>query len=123
MKKVLIGFMFLLFVLGCTPKVPEPESIKVEAAERKDIVIHHMVKGNNVLIECIPTGVSFSNEKMDMDKGKILLYVNGQLHHEYNTAAFIVKNLTAGTHKLKVELVKPNNEPFDMSKEFFVTIK
>ncbi|MFK4998063.1 hypothetical protein ACI2OX_13865 [Bacillus sp. N9] len=49
--------------------------------------------------------------------------INGKVYKQYDTAAFIVKNVRPGTHDLVVEVVKPNNQPTGIKSAFSVTIK
>nr|WP_144925019.1 hypothetical protein [Paenibacillus bovis] len=126
MNKMFYCVIILLFLSGCKQEVPEPEALTVEATElqKKDFsqaIIKHNVHGRNVLVECNVKDIHFANTA-SKNNGKVLLYVNNRLYNEYNTAAFVVKGLKSGTHKLKVELVDLNNKSYGVSKEFLVTI-
>ncbi|MBS4189099.1 hypothetical protein KHA94_02565 [Bacillus sp. FJAT-49705] len=129
----------LLIVSGCHRDKPKPETkivsqhvqfiklnneipvIGAVAPINTPFFVKHQVKGKDVLIECIVNGVTF-RESSSTDKGKIILYIDGKKREEFSTAAFIVKDLSAGTHRLKLEVVKGENSSPFMNKEFFVTI-
>ncbi|MCJ7839529.1 hypothetical protein MUB24_01120 [Lederbergia sp. NSJ-179] len=121
-------FVFVLVILflvtGCGKKIPEPESFAAEASEigKEDPVfqIQHYVDGDQVKVECFVPDVSFN--VADKNRAKINLYIDDQFYDEYDTAAFIVKHLKAGSHKIKVEVVGLNNQPLNISKSFQVTI-
>lgn len=130
MKKMIMLVFALLVLSGCKEKMPEPESFsfakKVEAAnrEQKTVSIKHMVQGNQVYIECIVPGVTFTTEKKGAKKGKIIVRSNtGNLYKEYHTAAFVIKGLPKGVHLLNVEIVGKNNQSFGMKEQFYVTIQ
>ncbi|MEI2664013.1 membrane lipoprotein lipid attachment site-containing protein [Rossellomorea sp. LJF3] len=130
MKKMIMLAFALLVLSGCKEKMPEPESFsfskKVEAAnrEQKTVSIKHMVQGNQVYIECIVPGVTFTTEKKGAKKGKIIVRSNtGNLYKEYHTAAFVIKGLPKGVHLLNVEIVGKNNQSFGMKEQFYVTIQ
>lgn len=130
MKKMMLLAFALLVLSGCKEKMPEPESFsfanKAEAAnrEQKTVSIKHMVQGNQVYIECIVPGVTFTTEKKGAKKGKIIVRSNtGNLYKEYHTAAFVIKGLPKGVHLLNVEIVGKNNQSFGMKEQFYVTIQ
>ncbi|QED47419.1 hypothetical protein [Cytobacillus dafuensis] len=129
----------LLTVSGCHRDKPKPETkivaqhihftnlnneipvIGTAATIHSRFFVKHQVTGKDVLIECIVNGVSF-RESNSSDKGKIILYIDGKKREEISTAAFIVKDLSSGTHRLKLEVVKGNNSSPIMNKELYVTI-
>ncbi|WP_201716679.1 membrane lipoprotein lipid attachment site-containing protein [Rossellomorea arthrocnemi] len=130
MKKIIFTIGLVILLSGCKEKMPEPESFsftkKVEAAnsEQKPLSIKHMVQGNQVYIECIVPGVTFTSEKKGAEKGKIVVRSNtGNLYKEYHTAAFVVKGLPKGVHLLNIEIVGKNNKSLGMKKQFYVTIQ
>lgn len=119
-------FLSIIFILitGCGQKIPEPESFTAEASELgkkdSDIQVQHFVEGNRVKVECFVPEVSFN--KADRNSAKINVYIDGEFHDEYDTAAFVIKNLEAGSHKMKIEVVGLNEQTFQLSKSFEVTI-
>lgn len=124
LKKMMVCLFLFVLLTGCRHKLPEPESLIAEASDHskspKIMDIRYVVEGRNVKVECIIAGVSFVNGK---EQGKVLLYVDGQQYGEYDTAAFVVKNLAPGTHRLKIDVVKQNNKSFGINHQFMVTIK
>lgn len=133
----LISFMIVL--AACQKDIPEPETeLKVEPINTIDIAsdipvsgvesnskdpffIRYQVKGSNVLVECIVQGISF-REQSTKNKGKIILYVDGKKKEEISSAAFIVKGLSPGTHRIKLELVKDKQPASGLKREFYVMI-
>ena len=143
-----IRFFILLFMLtgivcGCQKDLPKPETkpkiVSMEQSsmfqaeivpvynqnskEIPSLFVQHEIKGNQVLVECIVNGVSFRESDHSKQKiGKMILSVDGIKNSEVSSAAFIIKGLTPGSHKLKLEVVKLNNEPYGLAKEFLVNI-
>jgi hypothetical protein len=124
-----IGLSLLLLILsGCKQDIPKPKTINVHASEKsyishvkQEATIRHFVRGNNLFVECFVPNVSFSGLNKG-ELGKIVVYVDGKLKGEYHTAAFIMKDLSSGIHYVKVDIVRPNNKSFGLSKKFYVTI-
>ncbi len=120
-----IGLFVLLMILsGCRQELPEPEVINAQASEQAQLMkVHHTMQGNSLLIECFVPSISFSPTNGTNEQAKIRLSINGQFHSEYETAAFIVKNVPKGKHRIKLDIVKLDNEPLGMSKQFLVTVE
>ncbi|KAB2337391.1 hypothetical protein F7731_07200 [Cytobacillus depressus] len=139
MKRIVyLYIVFLLFAAGCQTNKPKPETkmlikpVNISQEENavpvttkmdnKDLFyVNHQVQGKNVLIECMVHGVTFRDTNSS-NKGKIILYVDGKKKEEISSAAFIVKGLSAGTHRIKLEVMKKNNRAPIMQKEFYVSI-
>lgn len=126
MKRLMAFFLVIIVVSGCAHRLPEPETEKAKAMEstvgtNKDITVHHNVQGNTLYIECFIPGVSFSSSKSGSQLGKALLFIDGQLYNEYETAAFIVKDIPSGSHTFKIEIVNQDNQPLGIKKEFTAT--
>ncbi|MBT2687906.1 hypothetical protein J7I93_06915 [Bacillus sp. ISL-47] len=134
----LILFLFLL--AACQKDIPEPETkLEVEPVNTLELAtdmpvsgvessnaknpfyVRHQVRGKDVLVECILQGVSFSGQTAK-DKGKILLYVDGIKKEEISSAAFIVKGLSSGNHRIRLELVKEKQPSLKLKREFYVSI-
>jgi len=146
--KRIVPFIILLFLLagivsGCQKELLKPEtepkivSMDLSSYFHAEIVpvynqnlkeipslfIQHEIKGNQVLVECIVNGVSFRESDHSKQKiGKMIVWVDGKKYSEVTSAAFIIKGLSPGGHKLKLEVVKLNNEPYGLTKEFIVNI-
>ena len=134
MKKMCnAGMLFLIFMLlaACQDEIPEPETKKsahmqepaiqtsgfiIEAVD--SFTVKHQVKENDVYFECVVKGVSFRN-----DGAKIILYIDGKRIKEINHAAFIVKGLNKGMHKIKLELIGPNQQGVIAVKDVDINIK
>lgn len=93
------------------------------STEFPSVVVHHQIKGEQVLIECIVTGVSFRESDQSKQRiGKILVWVDGMKKTEVNSAAFIISDLAPGRHIVKLEVVNLKNESYGIAKEFMVNI-
>lgn len=92
-------------------------------AKKDPFFVQSRVKGNDLYIECIVTGISFrENDQTKAIIGKIIVTVDGIKKEEVSTAAFIVKGLKPGNHRINLEVMKLNNQPYQLSKEFTITI-
>lgn len=140
-KKYFCLLAALVFLTSCQKDIPEPEVKAVEkkitvtpmnsintkndlpvmGSEQKDFLVEHHVRGSNVYIECIIPNISL-RENSQENKGKIILYVDNKKVREISTAAFIVKGLSNGTHHIRIDVVKLDNSPYKLSKEFQVEI-
>ncbi|WHY79218.1 hypothetical protein QNH20_08825 [Neobacillus sp. WH10] len=147
MKRI-VQFNILLFLLagiisGCQKDLPKHETklkivsmdklsyfhseivpvYKQSLKEIPSLFVHHEIKGKQILVECIINGVSFRESDHSKQKiGKMIVWVDGKKNSEVTSAAFIIKGLSPGVHKLKLEVVKLNNEPYGLTKEFIVNI-
>lgn len=129
----------LLLSAGCQQDKPKPETklvvqpvtsttsyqdIPVLATmqnSKEPFLVQHHVRGKNVFIECFVPGITF-RETNASNQGKIILYVNGKKKEYISSAAFIVKGLSSGTHRIKLEVIKGENPAPMMEKEFYVSI-
>ncbi|MBB6443719.1 hypothetical protein [Bacillus benzoevorans] len=124
-------FMILMMLSACQKDIPEPETKKFvilqEAAvqasgltiESNDsFVVKHQVRGSDVYFECMVKGTSFRN-----GGAKIILYIDGKRTKEVNNAAFIVKGLNKGMHKIKLELKAANQQTALAEKVMDIEIK
>jgi hypothetical protein len=101
-------------------------SFPIDNPNSKDIpslIVKHEIKRNLVLIECIVTGISFrETDKSKQKIGKIVVWIDGKKHTEATSAALIIKGLKPGSHKVILEIVNLNNEPYGLANEFMVNI-
>ncbi|MBD8007017.1 hypothetical protein [Bacillus norwichensis] len=123
MKKMILYTLAALIFSGCAQKLPDPEAEKAKAMETevkasKQITVRHNVQGNSIYIECFIPGISFSPSNAGGQLGKALLYVDGQLYNEYDTAAFVVKDLSSGVHTFTIEIVDKDNKSLGISQKF-----
>lgn len=126
----------LLIAAGCQKEIPEPE-VKIDVlpmstvhgeddmpvnieANKEEFQVHHHVKGDRIFVECMIPSISFREDSEN--QGKMLVFVNGKKKEEISTAAFIIKGLAKGSHHIRLEVVRPNNEPYHLEKEFTVSI-
>ncbi|WP_100330803.1 DUF6130 family protein [Bacillus xiapuensis] len=119
---------------GCKQYYPEPEALKpvpslteaeAQAQNRPSNhwTVRHLLKGNQLFIECVVNGVSFANHRSDGTvKGRAVVYIDDKFYKNYHTAAFIVKGLTPGKHKVHIQLTDAHNRPLGFEKTFFITI-
>ena len=129
--------LFILSLTACQKDLPEPEAKAdiipmvsihtahdVPAVGREDaqhFTVQHHVKDQNVFVECMIPNFSFREHHEN--KGKMVLYVDGEKKEEIKTAAFIIKGLTPGTHKIKLLVFKSeNDQKASMVKQFSVDI-
>lgn len=142
LKEISLLSIFIIGILtGCHRDIPKPESkvtmaVKhVAAAEharhqqlsnqtqKPSLFVQHKIKGNQVFVECILTGISFrETDNAGQKVGKLVVWVDGKRTNEVASAAFIMKNLPPGNHNVKLEVVKLNNESYGLTKEFLVNI-
>lgn len=87
------------------------------------IKINHTVKGRDVFVECIVPGFSFKDNVERIEgEGHIHVYLNGKKIKDVNRAAFILKDLPKGKHKITLKFVYNDNTPYRYSKSFPVHI-
>lgn len=147
MKKISLFFALTALIMaiqaGCQRDVPKPETkpkiVPVEETsaiptgilpvyyqisdEIPSLFVQYQTRGNNLLVECIVTGISFRESNHSKDKqGKMVVWIDGNRSQEASSAAFIIKGLSPGEHKLKLEVVHLNNQPYGLTKEFMVKI-
>ncbi|WP_203362203.1 hypothetical protein [Bacillus sp. REN10] len=128
--KIWIAAIAIVMLTGCKLNFPEPEALstvpeakEVEAQDSEKWTVSHKLKGQQVLVECIVENVSFATEdKKGKVKGSAAVYIDDAFYKNYETAAFIVKGLNSGQHKMNVRLVGENNQPLGYEKTFYVTI-
>jgi PBP1b-binding outer membrane lipoprotein LpoB len=140
MKRNILILLVIFVLTACHKDIPEPE-IKMEAsfpvngetaeplisvsgvesAAKDPFYVRHQIKGKDVLVECIVQDVSFRKQS-SKEKGKIILYVNGKKKDEIHSAAFIIKGLPSGKHRIGLELVKGKNAEASSKRDFIVVI-
>lgn len=127
---------------GCSNDKPKPETkvdvvpvnVIVETGDeavetlktslKRSMIVHQHVKGQNVYVECIINNFSFSASEQNAQEGKgyLQLYVDGKKSNVVSQAAFIIKNLPAGKHTIKLELMKNKTESYGISETFEVSV-
>jgi hypothetical protein len=139
------GLILLLMgvTIGCQKDLPKPETkpkvVIIEQTNKNQfeilpvynqnfkeiptLIVSHKTRGSQVMVECIVTGISFrESDRTKENVGKMVVWIDGKRTSEASAAAFIIKGLSPGSHKLKLEVVKLNNEPYGLAKEFMVNI-
>ncbi|WP_052404850.1 hypothetical protein [Bacillus rubiinfantis] len=87
------------------------------------LAVQHKVSGRDVFVECIVTGITFRTEAVGKEKtGKLIITIDGKRTYDVASAAFIIKNLEPGKHKIKLEVVSLKNVPYGLHKAFMVNI-
>ncbi len=136
------AFAILSILSGCQRDMPKPETktknlslvnmipaakTVMTSSPKNEVIpslfVQYESKGNNVFVECIVTGVTFrENNHSNRKVGKMIVWVDGKKSQEVSAAAFIIKDLAYGNHKLKLEVVDLHNKSYGLSKEFMVNI-
>ncbi|WP_051633680.1 hypothetical protein [Bacillus sp. UNC41MFS5] len=119
MKKQLPRVVLIILLIG----ILSGFNNVIPRAEMPSLYVNHQVKGETVLINCIVSGISFRETDHSKKKlGKLVIWIDGKKKSEVNAAAFIIKGLSPGSHRVKLEVVDLNNQPYGMEKEFMVNI-
>ncbi|KEF38586.1 hypothetical protein M670_02212 [Schinkia azotoformans MEV2011] len=117
MKKMILVITSLVFFMMVNPAM---------ASNINPMSVKHQVKGKDIYVECVISNFTFSkkdHKKINQNGfGYMQLYLNNQKIDNIYTAAFIVKGLPAGKHQIKLELVHNDGTPYNIQKEFDVTI-
>lgn len=138
-KKVVLIVVFLLGLVGCGKNMPKPEAkvilkpvqvvnmsneIAVFHTQNEDrLFVHYFVRGKDLFVECMVPDISFRDQKdVHKPKGKIRLYVDGQFKEDITSAAFIIKGLNKGSHKIRLQVISNNNKPYHLEKLLDVDI-
>lgn len=136
-----IPFFFLVVTItlilnACQKDIPEPETIRSVLAitghasaseltnkDKDPFKVRYIIKEDDVFIECMISNFSFLDKKVTgVQNGKMLVYLNNKLTKEVSTAAFSIKNLHKGNHRITLQIVSKNGLKTAMKKEFYVTI-
>ncbi|WP_027408251.1 hypothetical protein [Anoxybacteroides tepidamans] len=123
--KLFIAAISLSVLAACTNHKPEPETMyeaipTASAQGVQTIHVKHDVRGKDVFIECIIGNFSFkkgTRRKVE-GEGHIDVYLNGQKINEVFTAAFILRGLPTGKHKVHLELVHNDGSKYGVSYDF-----
>lgn len=114
---------FILIEQAITESAVAIPKNNIASKEIPSFLVHHQTKGNDVFVECILSGISFRQNDHSKEKvGKVLVWIDGKKTQEEITAAFIIKGISPGNHKLKLEVVNLKNEPYGLETEFLVDI-
>ncbi|MFD2443397.1 hypothetical protein ACFSO7_05295 [Bacillus sp. CGMCC 1.16607] len=138
MKGIFRLFIILtiLPLFACQKDIPKPESRNIifpsvtlasasgfVKTQKDSFIVNHFIRGNDVFIECRISNFSFRNsEKNGNQTGKMLVFIDGKKKQEYSAAAFILKDLSKGNHRISLQIVDGNGQKTSLKKEFMVTI-
>ena len=123
----LLQTIISLFVALSFFMFPNQEALSGRAmseASLSDVTINYKIKGKDVYIECIMPNFSFHNDNQSVEsrRGNVHVFLNGKNYKEFNQAAFILKNLPIGNHKITLKFMDKNGT-YRYSKSFSVDIK
>lgn len=140
---MVLAIIAIIQITGCQKDVPKPETktglnqlrgiermkalnvlaSKPLTSNEPSLSVQYQTKGQNVFVECVMTGISFRESDLPKQNvGKIVIWVDGQRQQEATAAVFIIKQLSVGSHHLRLEVVDLKNKPYGVSKDFTVTI-
>jgi hypothetical protein len=124
-----------LSLIACQRDVPEPETKMVVSAAQIPIVtgvvsnkgdpflVKAFVKGNDVFVECVISNFSFhKQDKVGTRTGKLLVYVDGKKFDEFHTAAFIIRELSRGNHRITLQIINNNGQITSLKKDLIISI-
>jgi hypothetical protein len=128
--------LITLSLIACQKDIPEPEtkSLVVSAAQLtvnsrmvtksgESFQVKYFVKRDDVFIECYIPNFSFRDLDQDgKQTGKMHVYVDGKKVKEFSSAAFSIKDLQSGNHRITLEVVGFNGQKTSFKKELIVTI-
>lgn len=133
--------MFVI-VPGCQKELPKPVSKKkndvvftaipfevketmssgILTMDIPSLTVQYEPKGTSLFVECIVSGVTFREKEPGQRKGKIIVSVDGRKYQEAHAAAFIIKDLTYGNHRIKLDIADLHGNSYGIRKEFMVNI-
>ncbi|MGE7760782.1 hypothetical protein [Peribacillus sp. NPDC097895] len=137
MRKLILVLTVLMAAAGCGKKIPEPENsgaaIKdvstLKAATTvssvrnsdEDFRVNTFVKGNSVYVECYLKNYGFSEANSEQ-LATVSVFIDNQKKVDMRTAAFILKDIPNGMHKIRLEILNDSGEKTGLQKEFKVHI-
>ena len=140
MKKIITLFIpVFLLVSACGKDIPDKEvtskddafhmffsSATVQAStnqlSNENVRVQHMVRGNDVYVECKVNGYSFRKDSKNK-LVKLLVEINGEKKQEYHNAAFVIQDLKDGNYKIKVHVMDEESNHSIYNDSFDLTIK
>ncbi|MFJ7508099.1 hypothetical protein ACIQW7_01250 [Peribacillus simplex] len=137
MRKLILALTVLMAASGCGKKIPEPENSGVtmqgvstlKAATTvssirnsdEDFRVKTFVKGNSVYVECYLKNYGFSESNPEQ-LATVSVFIDNQKKVDMKTAAFILKDVPNGMHKIKLEVLNGSGEKTGLQKEIDVHI-
>ncbi|CAH0173122.1 hypothetical protein [Peribacillus simplex] len=137
MRKLILALTVLMAASGCGKKIPEPENSGVAMQEvstlkaattvssirnsDEDFRVKTFVKGNSVYVECYLKNYGFSESNPEQ-LATVSVFIDNQKKVDMKTAAFILKDVPNGMHKIKLEVLNGSGEKTGLQKEIEVHI-
>ncbi|MEY8189274.1 hypothetical protein AB4X15_06270 [Peribacillus simplex] len=137
MRKLILALTVLVAAAGCGKKIPEPENSgvamqgvsTVTAATTvssirnsdEDFRVKTFVKGSSVYVECYLKNYGFSVSNPEQ-LATVSVSIDNQKKVNMKTAAFILKDVPNGMHKIKLEVLNGSGEKTGLQKEIEVHI-
>lgn len=123
-------------LIACQQDLPKPESKSNDMQKGRVIVasamvepnkdpfmVKHYIKGNEVFVECMIRNFSFrKSENKNVQTGKMRVYIDGKMKQEVESAAFVLRDLRKGNHRIALELINHNGQRTALKKEIIITI-
>lgn len=132
MKKIMVVPFLIAVIYVSSQNIFEPNFIPgifeiTKAAAMVNVPdqnfsVKTFVKEDDVYIECYLKDYRFSQSNKK-DLASIIISIDGKKHRQQKTAAFIIKNLSNGKHKIKLELINEKGGKTGLTKEFEVHIQ
>ncbi|MFB4162533.1 hypothetical protein ACE1TI_01585 [Alteribacillus sp. JSM 102045] len=82
---------------------------KMKGIQKDDWTLQYKIKNNDLYLECVIPDFSLAKEEKGGD-GYLLVQMNGQEAAKMNQAAFIMKSLPSGKHKIEIQPVSYEGE-------------
>ncbi|WP_221564055.1 hypothetical protein [Alkalihalobacillus sp. TS-13] len=135
-----IAFVIIITIIsGCQINGPgkihkvtiekDPSAFQVvevtNPASTLSLTVRHMVSNDDVFVECYVPGFQFTDRSTSNTnkEGHLKISVDHQKPYSVYKAAFIVKNLSKGTHEIAVTLVDSQGKTIEgLYEQFVVTI-
>ncbi|MGG0790110.1 MULTISPECIES: hypothetical protein [Bacillaceae] len=137
MRKLILALTVLMAASGCGKKIPEPENSGVAMQDvsthkaattvssirnsDEDFRVKTFVKGNSVYVECYLKNYGFSESNPEQ-LATVSVFIDNQKKVDMKTAAFILKEVPNGMHKIKLEVLNSSGEKTGLQKEIEVHI-
>ncbi|MFF2457358.1 hypothetical protein [Peribacillus simplex] len=137
MRKLILALTVLMAAAGCGKKIPEPENSGVAMQDvstvtaattvssiqnsDEDFRVKTFVKGNSVYVECYLKNYGFSVSNPEQ-LATVTVFIDNQKKVNMKTAAFILKDVPNGMHKIKLEVLNGSGEKTGLQKEIEVHI-
>jgi hypothetical protein len=111
----------LLQTIGLSPNSQAAAQAGITEINSDDFKIHYYLKGSSIYAEVYMKNYSFSASG-EKKQAEVAVYIDEKKVRDMKTAAFIIKDIPSGKHKIKMEVVDMAHLSTGLSKEFFVHI-